>query len=309
MRIVFGYPPSVAWRRLVLPWFSVRDCWLALVGLRCLGVPRSCGVHDLRDGATCLRSGLCSSSVRDRVVAFPSFWWVWFLAFVRGPLPQAGAVFFGMSSLGSVGAHDLQAVPPSHRLVLLLRIGFLFSGPGWGGKLQPFPSPMYSFGMWSPFRSIVFLSLLIANEGLHWWWLLWLVATLFTGLSLCFASGLSSPGLLCCLAMSLRYADLLYLWLCAYSLLDQGVRGLLACPLPSSLLWFCKSWWVLFSPMVHALCDGVTPAGSMLVCPRSERRFSHHMGQVYWSVCSFARPTVVVGAAPFLLKVGLRTSV
>ena len=33
------------------------------------------------------------------------------------------------------------------------------------------------------------------------------------------------------------------------------------------------------------------------------------MGQVYWSVSSFARPTVVVGAAPFLLMDGLRTSV
>ena len=65
--------------------------------------------------------------------------------------------------------------------------------------------------------------------------------------------------------MSLRYADLLYLWLCDHSLLDQGVRGLLACPSPSSLLWFCKSRWVLFSPMVHTLRDGVTPAGSRIV--------------------------------------------
>ena len=47
-----------------------------------------------------------------------------------------------------------------------------------------------------------------------------------------------------------------------------------ACPSPSSLLWFCKFWWVLFSPMVHTLRNGVTPAGSRLVCPRSERRFS-----------------------------------
>ena len=84
--------------------------------------------------------------------------------------------------------------------------------------------------------------------------------------------GLSSPGLICGLAMSLRYADLLYLWLYAHSLLDQGVRGL-ACPSPSRLLWFCKFRWVLFSPMVHTLRDGVTPAGSRLVCPRSERRF------------------------------------
>ena len=97
LQIVFGYPPSVSWRRLVLPWFSVGDCRLARMGLRCLWVPRSCGVPGLRDGTYCLRSGLCSSSVRDRDVALPSLWWVGFLAFVRGPLPQAGAVFFAMS--------------------------------------------------------------------------------------------------------------------------------------------------------------------------------------------------------------------
>ena len=100
------------------------------------------------------------------------------------------------------------------------------------------------------------------------------MATLLPGLSLYFASGLSSPGLLCCVAMSLSYADLLYLWLCAHSLLAQGFRGILACPSPSSLLWFCQFRWVLFSPMVHTLRDGVTPAGSRLVCPRSGRRFS-----------------------------------
>ena len=72
----------------------------------------------------------------------------------------------------------------------------------------------------------VFVSLLIANEGLHWWlflsdvaepfWgrvvvfirppsasriFLWLVAALLPGLSLSFDSGLSSPGLICCLGM------------------------------------------------------------------------------------------------------------
>ena len=73
-----------------------------------------------------------------------------------------------------------------------------------------------------------------------------------------------------------------------------------ACPSPSSLLWFCKFRWVLFSPMVHTLRDGVAPAGPRLVCPRLERKFTvfslsfwavsscchcpsgcgHHMGQV-----------------------------
>ena len=126
------------------------------------------------------------------------------------------------------------------------------------------------------------------------------MATLFPGLSLFFASGLSSPGLLGCLALCLRYADFLYLWLCAHSLLDQGFRGPFACPSPSRLLWFYEFQWVLFSPTIHNLHDGVTPEGSRLVCPRSERRCSvfflslwavsscypcpsgcsHHMGQV-----------------------------
>ena len=139
--------------------------------------------------------------------------------------------------------------------------------------------------------------------------LVWLVATLFPGLSLFFASRLSSPGLLGCLALCLRYADLLYLWLCTHSLLAQGICGHFACPLPSSSLWFCKFGWVLFSPMVHTLRDGDTPAGPRLVYPRSERRFSvfslsfwavsscchcpsgcgHHMGQVLvWRACRWS---------------------
>ena len=43
--------------------------------------------------------------------------------------------------------------------------------------------------------------------------------------------------------------------------------------LRSSFLWFCWFPWILFSHMVHTLRNGVTPAGSRLVCPRSERRF------------------------------------
>ena len=97
------------------------------------------------------------------------------------------------------------------------------------------------------------------------------MAALLPGLSLCFDSGLSSPGLICCLAMSLRYADLLYLWLCAHRLLGQGFRCLIACPSLSSWLWLCRFLWVLFSHMVHNLRDGVTPAGSRLVFPRSEQ--------------------------------------
>ena len=114
--------PTVWWSKLLefswtlcwgsflsLPVFADSSGWLSdhprLSALRCLmaggvslvfWVPRCCGVHVLRDGVACLRSGLWSSSVRDRNDDFPSFWGVWFLLFVRGPLPQAGAVFFGL---------------------------------------------------------------------------------------------------------------------------------------------------------------------------------------------------------------------
>ena len=154
------------------------------------------------------------------------------------------------------------------------------------------------------------------------------MAALLPGLSLSLASGLSSHGLICCFARCLRYADLLYLWLCAHSLLDQGFRGLLACPSLSGLLWFCKLLWVLFSHMAHHLRDGVTPAGSRLVCPRSERRFNiflfsfwavsscchcpsgygHHMGQVLVG-SHLCTTDGCRGASPFLLLDGLRPSV
>ena len=74
--------------------------------------------------------------------------------------------------------------------------------------------------------------------------------------------------------MCLRYADLLYLWLCSHGFLDRGFCGLLACPSLPSLLWFCKFRWVLFSHMIHNLCDGVAPAGLRLVCPRSNEGFT-----------------------------------
>ena len=59
------------------------------MGSRCLWVTRSCGVLSLSDGVTCLRSGLCSSSVLHRSKDFPSFGWVCFLVFVLGS-PTSG---------------------------------------------------------------------------------------------------------------------------------------------------------------------------------------------------------------------------
>ena len=47
-----------------------------------------------------------------------------------------------------------------------------------------------------------------------------------------------------------------------------------ACPLPSIRLLVYWFQWLLFSTRVPYLYDGVTPVGSRIVCPRSERRFS-----------------------------------
>ena len=77
-----------------------------------------------------------------------------------------------------------EAVPPSHRLVLHIRAGFLFSGPGvcvWGASTVYF----YVFlrDVVTLWVNSVFLSHLIVNEGLHRWLLLSDVANPFLGSS------------------------------------------------------------------------------------------------------------------------------
>ena len=167
-----------------------------------------------------------------------------------GPLPQADTVCFAMRWSGwlsllltgwscsfTLGSSSLDLV-------------------GVGG-FHRIPS-LYTFGMWSPFGvNSVFLSLLIANEGFLGGGFFYDVASrlgvvssfsfmvlsgllvagdhAFIWLVTVLASALSS-GLLCCLAMSLRCAALLYLWLCTHSLLGHGIVGLLACSSPSNRL-------------------------------------------------------------------------
>ena len=72
-----------------------------------------------------------------------------------------------------------------------------------------------------------------------------------------------------------------------------------ACPSPSIGLLVYWFQWLLFSSRVPYLRDGVTTAGSRIVCPRSERRFSlpiwvRYTGQFLVgppaSVCGYARP-------------------
>ena len=100
---------------------------------------------------------------------------------------------------------------------------------------------------------------------------------------------------------------MLYPWLCAHSLLSLGIPRLLACPSPSIRLLFSLFQWVLFSTRVPNLRDGVTPVGSRIVCPRSERRFSvpiwfRFTGQFLdgprTSVCGFSASPVPQGVLP-----------
>ena len=127
------------------------------------------------------------------------------------------------------------AVPPSTRLgpAPSRWVPLLWAWCVWGASNVGF-SCVFLRDVVTLWVNSVSLSLLIANEGLHGWlflsnvanpfWgrgvvfistlsasrnFLWLVAALLPGWSLIFDSGLSSPGLICCLAMSLRYVDLL----------------------------------------------------------------------------------------------------
>ena len=80
-----------------------------------------------------------------------------------------------------------------------------------------------------------------------------------------------------------------------------------SCPSPSIRLLVYWFQWLLFSTRVPYLRDGVTPAGSRFVCPRSERRFSvpvwvRYTGQFmvgpHTSVCGVSARPVPQGVLP-----------
>ena len=62
--------PSVAWQQGLLTYILSWACQLALVGLRCLRVPQSCGVQGLRDGVTLLGRVCVPLYVLDRNEGF-----------------------------------------------------------------------------------------------------------------------------------------------------------------------------------------------------------------------------------------------
>ena len=78
---------------------------------------------------------------------FPSCWWVWLLAFVRDPLPEAAAVGFGLRSSGR-----LSSLLTGRSCSFALDPSFL-DLVGVGGSHRV-PSRLSSFRMWSLFRVI-----------------------------------------------------------------------------------------------------------------------------------------------------------
>ena len=78
-------------------------------------------------------------------------------------------------------------------------------------------------------------------------------------------SGLSSPGLICCYAMSLRYVDLMSCGCTPTVCLATGIVNLYTVISSTASSGSAEFLRVLFYHMVQNLRDGVTPAGSRLV--------------------------------------------
>ena len=137
---------------------------------------------------------------------------------------------------------------------------------------------------------------------------LWLVASLLPGLSLIFDSGLSSPALICCLAMSLGYVDFMSCGGAPTVCLASGFVAffpVLRSPAGSgcagscgfsSPLWF--STFAMGSPVRGRGWFGVFlfPFWAVSSCCHCPSGSGYHMGQVCWSVPTCPRPTVVSGA-------------
>ena len=118
-------------------------CRLALVALLCLWIPWSCGVPGLHVRSHV--SGRVCVLPQSAIVTLLSLLWVGLLlALVRGPLPQAAAVDFGLRWSGRL----------SSLLTgwsCLLDLGSSSLDLVGGGSFHRVPSPLSSFGMWSAF--------------------------------------------------------------------------------------------------------------------------------------------------------------
>ena len=144
--------PGTCFLGLCLGFFLLASC----VGCRVLvGLPSwSCCSSGLRGSVVFLVCMLGHLSLVRSVFflsprswrCFPYFGWVCFWSSCSF---TASGWRFGLRL-----ALVRTAVRPSPGLVLLLHPGFFFSGLVVWGSFHPVPSPLSSFGMWSPFRVI-----------------------------------------------------------------------------------------------------------------------------------------------------------
>ena len=126
----------------------------------------------------------------------------------------------------------------------------------WGFSFV-WTTPVYVWGRSFPTSSVTLSWLLLAGVSAF----LWLVPVLPSP-HLFLASSAASPGALGVLGG--------FVCGCAPSCCrDWGFPMLPDCSSPSIRLWVYWFQWLLFSTGVPYLRDGVTPAGSRFVCPRS----------------------------------------
>ena len=166
------------------------------------------------------------------------------------------------------------------------------------GSILPFRSGVVVF----PTSSLCLSWLLVAGDcAFH------LLVTVLTSTHLLLASAAASPG-----ALGVRpYFPCGCAHTCGWA---WGFLMLPACPSPSFGLLVYWFLWLLFSTWVPYLRDGVTPAGSRIVCPRSERRFSlynwvRYTGQFLAgppaSVCGYLRVLFLRVCCQVVLAVSL----
>ena len=129
------------------------------MALLCLWTPGSCGVPSLHVRSPI--SGPACVLPQSTIVTLLSLLWLGLLlVFVR--------FHYLRLTLWALACSGPHGCPAFSQVGAVLQPGFLFSGLVERGAFHLVPSPLSSFGIWSPYGVISVFCLLIANEGFHW---------------------------------------------------------------------------------------------------------------------------------------------
>ena len=171
--LLWGGLVTVLWPLLLL-----LCCGVSVAPFCCLGLLRTlpcrvlaCGFLWFRGPSSWCFLGLFTGVLSSRFQRLRMTRGGCCLHFVRGPLPMAGAVFFSLRWSWWL----------SLRLALRICTGFLFSWPGVRVGFTVSSSYVFLRDGVTLWVNSVFLSLLIANEGLHCWLFLSVLANPFWG--------------------------------------------------------------------------------------------------------------------------------